>query len=67
MHSLTARHACTHQSPFWVGVIGGLTVLKIIKQKLEGRSILDNKDAKFIPQNDEQLKQLKIFACEDCG
>jgi hypothetical protein len=42
-------------------------VLKMIKQKLEGRSILDNKDAKFIPQNDEQLKQLKIFACEDCG
>lgn len=35
--------------------------------QLDGRSILDNKDAKFIPQTEAELKALKVFACEDCG
>lgn len=32
-----------------------------------GRSVLDNKDAKFIPQNEAQEKELKVFACGECG
>ena len=45
-----------------------VVVLKVrTAPQLEGRSVLDNKDAKFIPQTEEELKKLKVFACEDCG
>eukprot|EP00284_Hemiselmis_tepida_P012620 CAMPEP_0174931308 /NCGR_PEP_ID=MMETSP1355-20121228/33113_1 /TAXON_ID=464990 /ORGANISM="Hemiselmis tepida, Strain CCMP443" /LENGTH=215 /DNA_ID=CAMNT_0016177653 /DNA_START=42 /DNA_END=689 /DNA_ORIENTATION=+ len=64
---LTMDKAAMGQAPFWVSVIGGMTVLKMVRQKLAGRSVLDNKDAQFIPQNEEEEKELKIFSCADCG
>ncbi|EKX42036.1 hypothetical protein GUITHDRAFT_153652 [Guillardia theta CCMP2712] len=64
---LTVNTAGMGQAPFWVAVIGGLTVLKMVKQKMEGRSILDNKDTKYIPQTDQELEELHVFACGGCG
>eukprot|EP00960_Hanusia_phi_P069492 767104-Hanusia_phi.AAC.1 len=64
---LTINTAGMGQAPFWVAVIGGLTVLKMVKQKMEGRSILDNKDTKYIPQTEEELEELHVFACGGCG
>jgi len=55
------------QAPFWVAVIGGLTVFQMIKKKVEGRSVLDNKDVKYIASNEKEEKELHIFACEGCG
>ena len=48
---ITINTAGMGQAPFWVAFIGGLTVLKMIRQKAAGRGILDNKDAKYIPQS----------------
>ena len=63
----TMDKAAMGQAPFWVSVIGGMTVLKMVRQKLAGRSVLDNKDDKFIPQNEEEEAELKIFSCSNCG
>lgn len=51
--SITVDKAAMGQAPFWVAVIGGMTVLKMVRQKAAGRSVLDNKDNKFIPQNEK--------------
>jgi hypothetical protein len=50
---ITVDKAAMGQAPFWVAVIGGMTVLKMVRQKAAGRSVLDNKDDKFIPQNEK--------------
>ena len=64
---LTSVTAGMGQAPFWVAVIGGLTIIKTIRQVAEGRGVLDNKDAKYIPQSEEQIAELKVFACAGCG
>lgn len=50
---ITVDKAAMGQAPLWVAVIGGMTILKMIRQKAAGRSVLDNKDAQFIPQNEQ--------------
>eukprot|EP00286_Rhodomonas_abbreviata_P022689 CAMPEP_0181308006 /NCGR_PEP_ID=MMETSP1101-20121128/11209_1 /TAXON_ID=46948 /ORGANISM="Rhodomonas abbreviata, Strain Caron Lab Isolate" /LENGTH=256 /DNA_ID=CAMNT_0023414313 /DNA_START=34 /DNA_END=804 /DNA_ORIENTATION=- len=64
---ITINTAGMGQAPFWAAVIGGLTVFQMIKKKAAGRSVLDNKDVKYIAQNEEEEKELHIFACEGCG